>query len=592
MNEEPTDVQDTDHCEDARSHENQQQQQRPQQEGNSDNQRKKSAIRRVLSNIDRIKRYSWRRQETNGSGILTETSISDTEWDYNIISNNSGEGDEEDSNSDSNSNQQDQINTNDDDEELDVPFIQLFLRSKGPPQIAFLAMLYAVALGATIGVVPAVLTDKYAQLYHGFNDDGGSMTCADYSMHDKPQACKDGNSDAQTAAAASSFVSNTVAFLTSSLIGSLSDEYGRRYLMVIAQCLACLSPLMLVLLQIYDKMDPSFYYIASAIGKSISWLTIALSSLSDVMPKVWRAPMFGLLLSGFSLGFALSPILALFCTHFVVSVLSLCILICSSLFSIFFLPETLPPEQAMEARMQRTEYRMRDNESVLLCTSRMILRPFKELSILNRNSFFRLLSALAFFSGMSISADQTLLLYYTEDRLDFNDQDVAKLFGIIGLFGIFVQGVLLKQITDCIGERLVVVVAFICGATTNTMYAFAQTKQVIFYAAICSTFTEMSFPTISAMKSYNVERSEQGRIQGALNALSCLSQAVGPVMLRFAYQKTMNTKYPGSFFLCATVFFIVAVFCGLKLPKDKANARRINDTGDDATPLETVEITS
>lgn len=273
---------------------------------------------------------------------------------------------------------------------------------------------------------------------------------------------------------------------------------------------------MLVLLQIqmFDKMDPFYYYVATAMGGFLSWISIALSSLSDVMPKEWRSTMFGLLLSGFSLGFAFSPILAIFCTHFVVSVLSLCILIFSVLFSIFFLPETLPPQQAMEARMQRNEYRMREDESIIKCLPRMLLRPFKELSILNRNSFFRLLSALAFFSGMSTSADQTLLLYYAEDRLEFNDHDVATLFGLIGVIGMFVQGVLLKQVTDRIGERLVVVLAFTCGAATNTLYAFAETKQVIFYAAVISSFTGMSFPTISAMKSYNVEESEQGRIQG------------------------------------------------------------------------------
>ncbi len=73
---------------------------------------------------------------------------------------------------------------------------------------------------------------------------------------------------------------------------------------------------------------------------------------------------------------------------------------------------------------------------------------------------------------------------------------------------------------------------------------------------------------------------------GALYALYSLSNAVGPAMLRLAYQKTMNTKYPGSFFLCATMFYIAAVLCGLTLPKDKANARRRNDQrSEDTTPL-------
>ncbi len=209
------------------SHENNQLRQQEGNNGNdSNNRRKKGAIRRFLSNLGHIKRSSWRRQSTNESGLSTETSFtSHGEWDYDAIVNDGdgGSGGDESQGEEENSEQHQ-------DEEVDanVSFLQFFLKTDGPPKIVFLSMLYALALGSTIGVVPAVLTDKYAVLHHGFDDDGGSMTCADYGMHDKPQACIDGSGDAQTAAAGSSFVSNTATFLTSSLIGSLSDEYGRR----------------------------------------------------------------------------------------------------------------------------------------------------------------------------------------------------------------------------------------------------------------------------------------------------------------------------------------------------------------------------
>jgi hypothetical protein len=82
----------------------------------------------------------------------------------------------------------------------------------------------------------------------------------------------------------------------------------------------------------------------------------------------------------------------------------------------------------------------------------------------------------------------------------------------------------------------------------------------------------MAFPTISAMKANNVAEFEQGRIQGALYALSSLASAVGPCLLRLVYQVTKETRYPGSFFLVATSFFIVATLCGYALPEEKANS--------------------
>ena len=47
---------------------------------------------------------------------------------------------------------------------------------------------------------------------------------------------------------------------------------------------------------------------------------------------------------------------------------------------------------------------------------------------------------------MPTSGDQTLVVYYTEQRLGFNDQDIVYLVIIIGLLGIIVQEFLLNRL--------------------------------------------------------------------------------------------------------------------------------------------------
>lgn len=226
------------------------------------------------------------------------------------------------------------------DENQHQSFLQFIFKSQGPPQLVILSLLFALALGATVGVVPAVLTDQYAKLYHGFD---AYDHCSNYSSKDsKPQPCLDGSSDAQTAAAISSFVSNAFTFFTSSVIGTLSDQYGRRGFLILGQFLSCLAPTVLVLIQMFPTtVKPRWYYIASSLSGMISWISIALSSLSDVVPNHWRAPVFGLLLSAFSLGFAFSPLLALKMTHYTVSMVSFTLLLFGLLYSIVSLPETL-----------------------------------------------------------------------------------------------------------------------------------------------------------------------------------------------------------------------------------------------------------
>lgn len=175
-----------------------------------------------LSTIGNLKRLSWRkfsrRFSRNDLGsTFTESSASDDNIDDSEDQSNYNAID------DQNVPQEQQNNQDNGGDGRQTPFIQFFFKSRGPPQIVMLSMLFALSLGSTVGVVPAILTERYAVLYHNFDGE-----CSDYGMDDKPQACIDGSSDAQTAAAASSFVSNVATFLTSSLIGSISDEYGRR----------------------------------------------------------------------------------------------------------------------------------------------------------------------------------------------------------------------------------------------------------------------------------------------------------------------------------------------------------------------------
>jgi len=219
-----------------------------------------------------------------------------------------------------------------------------------------------------------------------------------------------------------------------------------------------------------------------------------------VIPKRWRATCFGLLLSSFSIGFAISPVLALKLTHLQVSIFSLNLLIASLIYAIVFLNETLPIGTSERATRSRRNRVVESGSSYFA----LIWRPFSELAILNRDSFFRILSCLAFFSGVSSSGDQSMLIYYSEEYLNFDDSDIATLFAIAGFLGIAVQAFLLRYLLAVFGERLVVVIAFLCGAIHNLMYAFASSKILIFTGVAVGTLTGTSFPVVSAMKSNNV----------------------------------------------------------------------------------------
>ncbi|KAL7569056.1 hypothetical protein ACA910_016899 [Epithemia clementina (nom. ined.)] len=466
-------------------------------------------------------------------------------------------------------------------------FINEFVRSDGPPQIVIVIMLFAFGFGSVIGVVPAVMSDRFARIYHGFDEE---MHCTDYEPSNKPQACIAGFADAQNSVAVEQFISNTLTFFTSSLIGSLSDEYGRKRVLLLGVILAMLSPLFLLLIQLDDKMNPMWYYMAGAIQGLVNWIAVALSVLSDVMPKQWRAPSFGLVLAGLSMGFACAPLLALFLGHFYVTCLSISVVVVAFLIVLLFLPETLPPEAAESAKLARLA-QVEELEGISKYLW-FIYRPLWELSIINRSTLFRLLSALAFFSGISSSGDRSLFLYYIEERIGFRDKDIAVFFLVVGVAGIFVQGVFLKIINDALGEKRVIIFSFLVGAAHDLVYSLAKTKGAIYVSAVMASLLMMAFPTISAVKSNNVGESEQGRIQGALYSVQALSSALGPTLFRTVHHFSNDGSIfgPGSMFLFSASMYMVASYFACLLPPE-ANSKReetdadANETDDPSAPL-------
>jgi DHA1 family tetracycline resistance protein-like MFS transporter len=439
-------------------------------------------------------------------------------------------------------------------------FLSTFANSKGAPQIIFLCMILALSLGSTVSVIPGIMQDRFARLNYGFS---GEQDCAALTASGAhaPQECTDGANDAQNAQALSQFVLNILTFVTSSVVGSMSDVHGRRSILLVGIFLTVLPPLCLVLMQLLPSMSPYWYYIAAAAGGIVNFLAIAISVLSDVMPKAFRAPCFGLLLAGFSLGFAFSPMIALTMSQFHVSLFSCLSLFAGSLFALVKMPETLPAEARLAAASRQ--------ENSASGIKSFILRPVFELSILNRDTLFRTLALLAFFSGLAASADQSLLIYYVEQNMHFQKEDVGKLFMILGLTGIFVQSVILKVLTDLVGERAVIVLSFAVGTIHNVLIAIATSKDMIFGAVALGTLTMVSFPTISAIKSNNVKESEQGRIQGALYSVKALSGALGPAFMRCLYLP----GWPGFMFMGAAFLYSIATVCGLLLPKGRTNSK-------------------
>jgi DHA1 family tetracycline resistance protein-like MFS transporter len=435
----------------------------------------------------------------------------------------------------------------------------------------FLSFLLAMAFGSTLGIVPSIMTERFARLKYGNSNCDGTNV----SYGQKAVECIKGSKDAQTAASVSELVSNFLTLVTSSWIGSISDIHGRRPLLILGVTLSSMGPFSLLLTVLYPNASGVFYYCCKTMNGLVHWMVITLSAVADVLPKRQRAAGIGLLMAGFWLGLCIAPILAVFLSQRKVVALS-CMLQCSGLVCAFLVPETLPPEIALAAREKcsnNQEHATKKHKGPFVLLP-LIMRPMQGLSIINRNSFLRLLSALAFFSGMATNGDQTLLLYYVDSVLSFDPTDVAIMFLLVGGSTVFAQAVMLRPLNICIGERWIIIICFVAATCSNVMYGLASSRHALYVAVCVGALSGMAFPTISAVKANNVAQSEQGRIQGALFSIQAIAGAIGPSSMRAIDSMAVRGNLsPGSMFFFAAFLQFGALCCACRLSPVEANSR-------------------
>jgi DHA1 family tetracycline resistance protein-like MFS transporter len=475
---------------------------------------------------------------------------------------------------------------------LDIkPFFVAFATAKGAIPALILSTLLSFGIGSTVGIVPEILSDRYSRLYHGYS----GQPCFMFDHDDMPAACMEGADDAQAASAWGALLLNMLTLLFNPVVGSLSDVHGRRLLLSASIFLCTLPPMVLLLMQKIPSMDPMWYYLANSIVGVVNYISITFAALSDSMPEEFRAPSFALIMAGFYGGFALAPSFPLLMNHFQVSILSFALVLGSFAFTLLFFPETLPDavaETNRQAQEESTAAALEETNTTgttplsqsFIC--KILTRPFREMVILNRNLAIRLVAVGSFFSSMVFATDANLVIFYIEEHLNVRDKDIAQMFFIMGIMGILFQAFLLQPLVKCLGEKGLLVTAFLSGTLHNFLYGVAHNKRTIYVALCFSQLTKTNYPILSSLASKSASVNEQGQVQGALFALNALASAIGPLSMQFIYDKTKDSLGPGTMFLFASCLYFTGAIVVSMIPVRKVGQTSEGDFEEGANDLE------
>jgi MFS transporter, DHA1 family, tetracycline resistance protein len=331
-------------------------------------------------------------------------------------------------------------------------------------------------------------------------------------------------------------------FLFSPILGSLSDRFGRRSVIL----LSCLG---LGLDYVFMALAPSLGWLF--LGRIISGITAAsfstaLAYISDVTPPEKRAASFGLMGAAFGMGFVLGPAVggllgglsprAPFWASAVLALLNV-------LYGWFVLPESLPREHRRAFDWKRAN-------------------PVGALAVLaTRKGLIGLVGIYGLYM-LAHQALQSTFVLYTEHRYHWDAKTVGLMLAAVGACTIVVQGALVRHAVARMGERRTLLLGLTGGTLGFLGYAVAGTGAAIM--AVVPVFGIMFFsgPPLQGLMARKVQPNEYGLLQGANASIMGIAGVIGPVLFTqvfaFFLQPHRGMYVPGAPFFLGSALMATA----------------------------------
>jgi MFS transporter, DHA1 family, tetracycline resistance protein len=329
-------------------------------------------------------------------------------------------------------------------------------------------------------------------------------------------------------------------FFCSPIVGSLSDRYGRRPLVL-------LSNFGLGLDYVLMAWAPTLNWLF--LGRIISGLTsssipTAMAYMADVTPRERRAAAFGMLNAAFGAGFVLGPALGGLLGNinprlpfWVAASLSLI----NGLYGFFVLPESLSKENRSPFSWARAS-------------------PIGSLTLIRHGNMIAIATVLL----LGYIAQQVLMnvyVIYADYRYGWTDRTVGLSLAVVGICTIIYGAFLVKPVVAKLGERGAMTLGLIGGAIGYSMIGFSKTGLLLWLGIPMLNMMTLTWPAAQSLMSRKASPSEQGQLQGAINSLRGIAGLIGPGIFTFIFSESIGTgiHIPGTPFYTAAAMLLVAL---------------------------------
>ena len=309
-------------------------------------------------------------------------------------------------------------------------------------------------------------------------------------------------------------------FLASPVIGSLSDQYGRRPVILLS-CAGLAADYVLM------ALAPNLWWLAVGrlvAGVTSSSFTTIYAYMADITEPEKRARAYGLIGAAFSGGFVLGPVLGGFLGEFgprvpfwVAGALSGV----AFLYGLLILPESLPLEKRMPFSWRRAN-------------------PVGAMILLKRHAELAGLAVVNFLLYFAHHVFSAVFVLYAGLRYGWGPWQVGALLAMVGVLDMIVQGVLVGPASKRFGDRATMIFGLCGGAVGIALMGWAPTGVAFIVAMFPNALWGLAMPTLQSLMTRRVGESEQGQLQGANMSVASIAGVASPLFFGWIYSVSVG----------------------------------------------------
>jgi DHA1 family tetracycline resistance protein-like MFS transporter len=350
-----------------------------------------------------------------------------------------------------------------------------------------------------------------------------------------------------------------VQFFASPILGTLSDRFGRR-------------PLVLL-----SNLGTSLDYVILALAPNLGWLflgrvlagattasiVVASAYIADVTPEDKRAGAYGMISAAFGVGFVIGPAIGgLLGAHglrlpfWAAAALSLV----NFLYGLVVLPESLTPDHRNAFSWKRAN-------------------PLGAVTLLRRHAELAGLSLANLFGYITHEALPQLFVLYTFYAYGWTTNTVGIALALVGVLTIVISAFLVQRVVDRVGERRAVVIGLFLGALGYALFAGNQT--VFWIGLVVSMLWTIGSSASQSLMTRRVAKHEQGELQGAINVLRSLGTVLGTLIFSGIFAYTTSTahawKAPSAGWFVGSALLLISLVISWRVTTADDDVRTVID---------------